>query len=218
MANHEKPNAIEIMASLERDAFLAAEYVARLQLALDIGGALLAAAGTSLLFVSLLSLSGPDRLKAVAAQLAIGLTVLLWAPMAALFWRFRLQRRPQSPEREFREVLDRFPETGSRPIASWKRVNLELAGMDQELAEIEKNAVLRQRIIASYALSRLSVLGPLAATGVAVAGACLFAAVIAGAGLSITLQLLALPAVAMLAMALVSAPRPRGHNERESDL
>jgi hypothetical protein len=210
MPNHETPNAIEIMASLERDAFLAAEYVTRLQVALDIVSALLAAAGASLLLVSLASFSGQDRFKAVAAQLVIGLTVLLWAPIAALFWRLRVQRRPVSPEREFRELLDSIPETGSRPIASWKRVNLELAGMDQELARIEEDPALRQRIIASYAMSRLSLLGPLAATGIALAGACLFAAVLAGAGLAITLQLLALPAVAVLAMALVWAPRRPG--------
>jgi hypothetical protein len=139
MPNHEKSNAIEMTSALEKDAVLGAEYVTRLQIVLDIDGSLLAAAGASLLLVSLVSFSGPDRFEVVAAQLAIGLTVLLWAPMAALFWRLRLQRLPESPEREFRELLDRFPETGSRPISSWKRVNLELVGMDQGLARIEED-------------------------------------------------------------------------------
>lgn len=214
MAYNGKSNAIESMASLERDAFLAAEYVTRVQIALDICSSLMAAAGAGLLLVSLVAFSGQDRLKAIAAQLVIGLTVLLWAPVAAMFRRLRSQRRPVSPEREFRELLDRFPETGSRPISSWRRVNLELAGMDQELERIDQDSALRQRIIACYALSRLSLFGPLAAVGISLAGACHFAAVFAGAGLTITLELLALPAVAMLAMALVSVPHRSGRQRK----
>lgn len=196
-------NAIEVLAALERDAFACAAYVSRFQFGLNVLAGLLAACGFGLLSVSLAVLLGSDLIKASAFQVTVSLTALLWAPLAILMTRLVKRPGARNPEREFRTFLDQLPDTASRPVVWGGKTNMVLAGMDEELRRIAGNPGLRQHIIVSFGLRRLNLGLPLMAVGLALAGVSTYCSAVVGAGLSATLQLLILPAVAVVVLGLV---------------
>ena len=199
--NNREASAIELMSALERDAFVCAEDVSRVQLFLNVVSGLLAGVGLGLLLVSAGTLAGVDAVRSRPFQVTLAVSVLSWTPLALLMTR--LTRRPSrpTPEHEFRSFLDRFPGTAGRPVV-WSKTNYGLRGMDDEIRQIDDDQELRRRIIAAFGLRRFNLGLPLAAVGVVLAGACAFTLVVAGGAMAATVNLLMLPALCLAVLGI----------------
>lgn len=191
-------HAIEMMAALERDAFVCVEDVGRLQLVLNIAGGLAAAVGLSLLLVTAANLTGLGVVRARPFQVTLALAVLSWAPLTMLLTRLSRRRTRLSPEQEFRAFLDQYPGTLGR--VGWSTINYGLRSLEDELKQITGDTALRRRLVAAFGLRRLRVGLPLAALGLGLAGACTFTVAVAGGSMAATLNLLLLPGLGLAAL------------------
>ena len=196
-----RPNAIEIMAQLEGDAFVCARDVATVQLFLNIVASLMGSLGLGLLLVSVATLTGWDVVRFRPFQVTLVVAVLLWAPLAILMIRLTRQRSRGTPETEFRAFLDRFPGTAGRPV-QWSKINYSLRGMDDELLRIYDDPGLRQRIVASFGLRNITLGLPLVMVGLALAGATGFTVIVAAGSMTTTVNLLILPVLSLVALGM----------------